>query len=216
MNFFEKNKYWFLVGGLVLIIILLLFKIVNNTNETEPISILTNDIGSTNNNEVNDTVFVDIKGAVKKPGVYELDSDAKVIDAISKAGGLTKKADTKNINLSAHVKDEMVIYIFSKNELKSTTITSSVPYTTNVINYDNCISTTSSVEKDTTSTTSNLVNINTASKDELMTLSGIGSSKADQIILKRMENRFTKIEDIMTVSGIGESAFAKIKDNITV
>ena len=163
---------------------------------------------------VADKVFVDIKGAVKKPGVYEVESNAKVIDVIELAGGLKKEASTKNINLSAKVSDEMVIYIFTKSELTKENTTSTVPFTTNVINYDKCITTTKSSE--TVSTTNSLVNINTASKEELMTLSGVGASKADAIIIYRNNTSFNTIEDLMNVSGIGESAYAKIKDYITV
>ncbi len=160
-------------------------------------------------------VYVDIKGAIKKPNVYKVASNARVIDVINLAGGLTKTGTTKNINLSAQVKNEMVIYVFSKNDLSvsnTTKAVSTVPFTTNVINYDSCITTSKVEEK----TDSSLVNINTASKEELMTLNGIGASKADAIIMYRVENPYTKIEDIMNVAGIGESAFAKIKENITV
>ena len=84
---------------------------------------------------------------------------------------------------------------------------------TEVIQYDNCIKEESST---TTSESSSLVNINTASKEQLMNLNGIGESKAIAIIEYRNINKFNKIEDIMNVSGIGESAFAKIKEYITV
>lgn len=109
----------------------------------------------------------------------------------------------------------MVIYIFSKNEMttkETKSIKNDTIVTTEVIDYDNCIKN-EPAEEDTNSS---LVNINTASKEELMSISGIGSSKADLIITYRQNTPFTKIEDIMNVTGIGENLFEKIKKYITV
>ena len=206
----HKNKLFivFLILVIGALVVLLIYR-----EEQEPV-IADNTVEE--KEEVTDKTFVDIKGAIKKPGVYQVDSNAKVIDVIELAGGLKKDASTKNINLSARVKDEMVIYIFTKKELTKEVTTSTVPFTTNVINYDKCITTKVTSTSTDTTTTNSLVNINTASKEELMTLTGVGASKADAIIIYRNKTPFTNIEDIMNVSGIGESAYAKIKDNITV
>lgn len=173
------------------------------------------DLTTTTSEEGKKSIFIDIKGAVKKPGVYETDENSKVIDAITLAGGLKSNADTSNINLSQHLKDEMVIYIFTENELKKSEEKNACDTTckTEVIEVNNCTEKTSSInnEKD-----DKLININTASKEELMSLSGIGEAKADAIIAYRNEKPFATIEDIMEVSGIGESVFATIKDSITV
>lgn len=173
------------------------------------------DLTTTTSEEGKKSIFIDIKGAVKKPGVYETDENSKVIDAITLAGGLKSNADTSNINLSQHLKDEMVIYIFTENELKKSDekIACDTTCKTEVIEVNNCTEKTSSInnEKD-----DKLININTASKEELMSLSGIGEAKADAIIAYRNEKQFATIEDIMEVSGIGESVFATIKDSITV
>ena len=173
------------------------------------------DLTTTTSEEGKKSIFIDIKGAVKKPGVYETDENSKVIDAITLAGGLKSNADTSNINLSQHLKDEMVIYIFTENELKKSEekIACDTTCKTEVIEVNNCTEKTSSInnEKD-----DKLININTASKEELMSLSGIGEAKADAIIAYRNEKQFATIEDIMEVSGIGESVFATIKDSITV
>ncbi len=173
------------------------------------------DLTTTTSEESKKSIFIDIKGAVKKPGVYETDENSKVIDAITLAGGLKSNADTSNINLSQHLKDEMVIYIFTENELKKSEekIACDTTCKTEVIEVNNCTEKTSSInnEKD-----DKLININTASKEELMSLSGIGEAKADAIIAYRNEKQFATIEDIMEVSGIGESVFATIKDSITV
>lgn len=160
-------------------------------------------------------VLVDVKGEVITPGVYDLTDSNTVIDAINKAGGLTKKSDTSNINLSKKLEDEMVIIVYSKEEIrKMKTQTQTCP------NYNNaCIKESdekSKLESDTT-TQSGKVNINTADVTALQTLNGIGEVKAKAIIEYREKNgNFEKIEDIKNVSGIGDSAYEKIKDNITV
>lgn len=164
--------------------------------------------------------YVDIKGSVKKPGVYLVSDTHIVQDVINFAGGLKSGATTDNINLSEKVKKEMVIYIFSKKELKSTnqTALSTTSCSTNVIEVNKCDTNYSTTKTTDNSKTpqSTLVNINTASKEELMTIPNIGASKADAIIIYRTETKFNSIEDIMNVSGIGESVFVKIKDYITV
>ena len=159
------------------------------------------------------TVIVDIKGNVNNPGVYEVEEGKRVNDVITMAGGLTENADTSNINLAKIVKDEMTIVIYSKEEVlekyKSEVCICDCPYITN----DACITETSNEEDNT----SNLVNINTASVDELMTLPGLGEAKAKSIIEYRTKNgNFTSIDKITEVSGIGEAIFEKIKDYITV
>ena len=148
-----------------------------------------------------------------------------VQDVINEAGGLKSTAYTQNINLSKKLTNEMVIIINTKSEMKDQT-TKKIEDIKNDVENDNsnndgnnvCVcepgSTTGTIGS--TGPNKTLVNINTASKEELMGVSGIGSSKADAIIIYRLENRFTTIEDIKNVSGIGDSLFAKIKDYITV
>lgn len=159
-------------------------------------------------------VVVDIKGMITSPGVYEVDSTSRVNDVINIAGGLIEGADTSLINLAKIVEDEMIIIIYSKEEIlekyKEEVCICDCPEITN----DACIE---SNTKSEDIETSEIVNINTASKDELMTITGIGESKADSIIKYREENgKFSSIEDIKNVSGIGEYLFEKIKDYITV
>ena len=161
---------------------------------------------------------VDIKGQIMVPGIYSLDPNSRVIDVIEKAGGLTEFADTSVINLSRKIKDEMVIIIYSREEVANfyqTKIVEKQVQETCVqkdetaLKNDACIS--------STTDTSGKISINTASVEELSSLSGIGKSRAKDIITYREENGpFTKIEDIMNVSGIGESLFASIKEDITV
>lgn len=164
-------------------------------------------------------LYFDIKGSVKKPGVYEFTLGDKIIDAINKAGGLTKNATTNNLNLSKKLTNEMVIYVFSKNEL--TTTKTSEPVSTvaeckcETIEVNNCVDKNNTNESNNNETSK--ININTDSKEKLMTINGIGSSKADAIIEYRTKNgNFKTTEDIMNVSGISKTIYDKIKDTITV
>lgn len=172
-------------------------------------------------------VKIDIKGQVINPGVYELEENSRVIDAINKAGGLTEIANTSLINLSKKLEDSMVIIIYSNEEVENSnvkqieTVFKIIEKECNcpVIENDSCINTEITKEEpneENTNTENKLVNINTSSKEELMTVSGIGESKADSIIEYRKTNKFNSIEDIMNVSGIGEKLFEQIKTHITI
>jgi len=153
-------------------------------------------------------IVVDIKGQVVKPGIYEVDLETRVIDVINLAGGLKNNADTSLINLSKKVFDEMVIIVNSKEEVLNSKNSQKI-----VDDFFN----NASVNDSSNNIRSKKVNINTATLEVLTTLSGIGEAKARDIINYRIENGgFKAIEDIMNVSGIGESLFAKIKENITV
>lgn len=177
-------------------------------------------------------VYVDIKGAIKKPGVYQIENDKKVIDIVNLAGGLSDNADTSLINLAKKVSDEMVIIIYTKKQVEEAKKKETVSTTVNntcvcpKISNDACLNnknndTSPEKKTDTTitnpTTTNEKININTATLEQLQTLTGIGESKAKAIIAHREENgNFEKIEDLKEVSGIGESVYEKIKDNITV
>lgn len=151
------------------------------------------------------TIYVDVKGAVKKPGVYQLEPSSRVFDAVEKAGGLDQKADEKRINFAKKLEDGMVVYIPSVGEKMETT----AAFFENTAEGQN-LSTPSNESKQ-------LININTAAKEELQNLTGIGPSKAEAIIAYREENGpFQKPEDLLEVSGIGEKTFEKIKNEITV
>lgn len=183
----------------------------------------------------NSNYFVDIKGAVNFPGVYEMSKDTRVIDVVKSAGGLRDDANTSLINLSKKINDEMVIIIYTNLEVANAIIDKNNDALSNQYNCPsvknevcNCTSekssksTNSSSENseknanDSDKKSSDKVNINTATKDELMTISGIGEARANAIISYREENgNFEKIEDIMNVSGIGQSLYDKIKENIT-
>ena len=142
-------------------------------------------------------IKVDIKGEVLNPGVYELELGNRIIDVVNLSGGLTSKAITTSVNLSKKIYDEMVIMIpDSENTCEIV----------NNFNIDN-------IEQNTSN---GLVNINTASKEQLMNLTGVGESKANAIIEYRNQNKFETIEDLMNIPGIKESMFNKIKNEITI
>lgn len=141
--------------------------------------------------------MVDVKGEVHVPGVYELPADGRVKDAIAMAEGLTDEANELAINFAQKVEDQMVIYVPHEDD------DSGLPENT----------TTGAGE----ASGATVININTASEQELMTLNGIGQAKAQQIIQYREENGlFDTPEDLMNVSGIGEKSFETLKDSIKV
>ncbi len=164
-------------------------------------------------------IFIDIKGSVKNPGVYQVDIDNIVNDCIKKAGGLLKNADTTTINLSKKVSSEMVIYIPKKDEVVKTTNSTTVTKNQEIPN-DAAISNNNTDSQDSSSAndqSNTLIDINTATTAELAKLNGIGTAKAQDIIDYRTKNgSFKTIEDIKNVSGIGDALYAKIKDYITV
>lgn len=142
-------------------------------------------------------IYVYITGQVNNPGVYQLDEGSRLFQAIELAGGMTKKAYKEGVNLASELKDGQSIKILSKSQYKKS------------ISQDSY--------NETLETESTLININKATKEELMNLPGIGDTKAVAIVTYREENgEFKSIEDINNVSGIGDSTFANIKDLITI
>ncbi|MFD2213886.1 helix-hairpin-helix domain-containing protein [Metabacillus endolithicus] len=141
------------------------------------------------------TIIIDVKGAVQKPGVYEISANARVHEIIEKAGGLSDQADEAAVNLASSLEDGMVVYIPLIGENKEN------PFQSTNENKDN----------------PKKININLATSEELQTLSGIGPSKADAIISYREENgQFKSIEGLLEVSGIGEKSLEKLKEEVTV
>ncbi len=177
------------------------------------------EIEETEDEVLNDYVQFDVKGEVNAPGTYKLENGLRVIDAINQAGGLTNNADTSLINLSKKVTDEMVIIVYSTEEIanyiqtkENENIEQELCSSNSELKNDACIDNDNIMESVT-----GVININYASMEELMTLPGIGEGKAQDIIDYRSEHGlFSVIEDLMNVSGIGESTFASLKENITV
>lgn len=164
---------------------------------------------------------IDIKGAVNNPGVYQLDSNLTVNDVINIAGGLTKDADTSIINLAKKITDEMVIIVYTKEEVKNSNIVDTVIKTVEKecvcpnIQNDGCLNN-EITDTITNKSESNLININTATIEELQTISGIGETKAKKIIeYRNTVGKFKSIEDIKNVEGIGDTLYETIKIYIT-
>lgn len=144
------------------------------------------------------TIFVEVKGAVRKPGVYTFQSDARVEEAIQRAGGFTSKADSIEINQAAKLEDSMMIYVRKQGEAEKETQTASADASTGV-------------EK------SEGVNVNQADAAELQTINGIGPAKAEAIISYREEHgEFQQIEDLRNISGFGEKTIERLKSQLTV
>lgn len=229
------KKYFKLIVILMIIILVIGYIIIKfylNKNDSVEVILDEFDLEFNENINVKEDVedvtfdsnkifYVDIKGAVQNPGVYEIEENKKVIDVINLAGGFTDNADTSLINLAKRVADEMVIIIYTVEEVKNSKEPEAVikiiekECVCPEINNDACIN--SGVSNETEKGDLGVVNINTASLDELLTLTGIGESKANAIIEYRESfGRFTIKEDIMNVDGIGESLYEKIKERITV
>lgn len=213
-----------------------LLKFNHEEEISESLAIVNNSSYDINQDEVFDkNVYVDVKGAVKKPGVYEINDESIINDVIKLAGGFKTNAYKNNINLSKRVEAEMVIYVYTKEEYAKAKepeiIYQNVCKTTDY-NIDDCVNDKISIiEKDEDNSLNSdqndsnnedevnnkIININTADVKGLTSLSGIGEAKAETIIDYRNKNgNFKSVNDIMNVSGIGEALFEKIKDYITV
>lgn len=155
-------------------------------------------------------ILVYVCGAVQKPGVYSLPENSRVYEAVWEAGGFLPQADPEWVNQAGILQDGQKLKIYTREETKALEAQGSsqgqIP--------ESGIPQTDQTEANASS---EKVNLNTASKEELMTLPGIGESKAEAVIRHREEQgKFQTIEDIMQISGIKDAVFAKIKDRITV
>ena len=152
---------------------------------------------------INQDKKVYISGEIKNSGVYDINDGDRLDDLVKRAGGLTEKADINSINLAMRLEDQMKIYIPNIDENQN-------------INNGSTNLAIGQISNDSTNLQKNKININSASKEELMTLPNVGEKRAQAILDYRQENRFEKIEDIKNVSGIGDKYFEAMKDLITV
>lgn len=211
-----------------LIVVITSIVVLNNNKKEEPIK---EDLLVKVEQEKKELCMVDVKGYVKKPGLYKVECNLRIQDIIDKAGGLEENADTSVINLGKKVFDEMVLVVYSNDEvndflnvkerelaLDEKCINSSITKNDACIDKKDRVEVNVSIsDKEESNFENKTISINTASKEEFMTLPGIGESKALAIINYRNENGlFASIEDIMKVSGIGEKMFEKIKNSITL
>jgi len=146
-------------------------------------------------------IVVEIKGEVNKPNVYTLNENAIIKELIEAAGGVTENADLNNINRAKKLQNHDLIYIANKNDTKKE------------VKGANSETNTGKSQ----GTTNNIVNINTATLEELKTLNGVGDSKAKSIIeFREQSGGFKSKEDIKNVNGIGEKMFERIKEQIEI
>ncbi len=161
-------------------------------------------------------IMVEVKGEVRNPNVYVLEDGSRIFELIEMAGGPTENADLSNINRALYLSDGQCIVVNNINEKTLEKVNEENP-----VNMDNSRIVTSTKPKNNNEESKEdngeVININSASKERLMTLNGIGESKAQAIIDYREENGgFKSVDDIMNISGIGEKTLEKIKDKISI
>ena len=142
-----------------------------------------------------DLITVDVKGAVKSPGIYDLPVGSRINDAVQKAGGFTDNADSKSINLAQRISDEALVYVPTKEEATS-----------------------QEAHLNASNTKENKkVNLNKASLEELKQVKGLGAKRAQDIIDHRESNgKFKSVDELKKVSGIGAKTIEKLKEYVTV
>lgn len=226
-----KNHIYLLSGTLVLIIIIISLitkiKLNNNAvtlNSNEEEKIEKENISKENINTTEDCLLykVDIKGEVNNPGVYQLSEESRVIDVINSAGGLTDKANTSLINLSKKIKDEMVIIIYSNEEVSNSKKDQSITKIIEKecvcpdIKNDSCLNTTPNTsnieEENQVSKIENKISLKTCTLEELKSVPGLGEVKAKSILDYKNQYGFNTVEDLLKVKGIGTTIYEKIKD----
>ncbi|MBG9911085.1 competence protein ComEA [Bacillus xiamenensis] len=169
--------------------------------ETKDMSITLEDKQESAENE-SSSIVVEVKGAVRKPGVYSFRPEDRVEDAIKRAGGFTRKADTFDINQAAKLQDSMMIYVRKQGE-EGRQMQSAAADTSSGNSSKNEMS--------------QVVNVNQADAAELQTINGIGPAKAEAIIAYREEHgEFQQIEDLRNISGFGEKTIERLKNQLTV
>ena len=207
----QLPKKWLLLGSGASIVILItllvgIYLMVNkeaqvDTTMWEETSLTTTaEVATDATQERAETmIYVDIKGAVKVPGIYQLKNQQRIWDALALAGGVSEEADTTQVNYAQKVKDQMIIYVPKKGEpvpQSLETLQESAPAQQNQ---------------------EGKINLNTATEAELQTISGIGAKKAQEIIRFRDEQGpFKTVEELKNVPGIGEKTVERLKDMLTV
>ncbi|MCI4168219.1 helix-hairpin-helix domain-containing protein [Bacillus spizizenii] len=204
MNWLNQHKKAIILAASAAVFIAVIFFLASGKNKEPMKQTVSTETENTEvkqeafKDESNETIVIDIKGAVKHPGVYEMRTGDRLSQAIEKAGGTSEQADEMQVNLAELLQDETVVYIPKRGE--ETAVQQGIG---------------GAIQSD--GGKGALVNINTATLEELQGISGVGPSKAEAIIAYREENgRFQTTEDITKVSGIGEKSFEKIKSSITV
>lgn len=194
----EKRVYILSAGVLVLVVFGFLFLRREPEAVEEELTMFTTSETQISSSEASPSmIYIDIKGAVRSPGMYQVEEGSRLIEAIDSAGGFTDEADQEQLNFALKLADQQVIYVPKiGEEIKAVG---------------------ESIQGTTGNEEDDKVNINTADAQELQTLSGIGEKKAQDILAYREANgSFKEISELTNVSGIGEKTLEKIKDYITI
>ena len=206
----KKNISIIIMLVAILIIGIVLYKKEEGTHDVQNIfDEIENNINVVESVVTEETkqIAVHITGEVKKSGVIYLKEGSRIIDAIEKAGGTTKNADLGKVNLAYVLQDGQKVYIPNKKNNASVYISEDSGQ--DVIDNGNTNTKTENKRKK--------ININTANKEELQSISGIGPALAEKIVSYRNTNgKFKKVEDLKNVNGIGESKYRNIKDSICI
>ncbi|WP_314076983.1 helix-hairpin-helix domain-containing protein [uncultured Granulicatella sp.] len=204
----EYKKILSIIGGVLAVIVIILVGRGMMASPTKEKVMVTNAVNTTRVEETTTMIpqncYVDIKGEVLRPGVYEFSCESRIQEVIKKAGGFTEEADETKINLAQKITDQMQLIVpnvYSKQEGGVTEGNSEKGNSSN--------STPSNSKKGT-------VNINTATLEELQTIKGIGKKKAEAILQYRKEHgAFRTKEDLLQVKGIGKKALEAIESQVT-
>ena len=214
--FFMQVKRWLMaykkvlsiIGGVLAVIVIILVGRGMMASSTKEKVMVTNAVNTTRVEETTTMMpqncYVDIKGEVLRPGVYEFSCESRIQEVIKKAGGFTEEADETKINLAQKISDQMQIIVPNLHSKQEGGVTEGNSEKGNMSN------TTPSNSKQGT------VNINTATLEELQTIKGIGKKKAEAILQYRKEHgAFRTKEDLLQVKGIGKKALEAIESQVT-
>lgn len=204
----EYKKILSIIGGVLAVIVIILVGRVMMASSTKEKVMVTNAVNTTRVEETTTMIpqncYVDIKGEVLRPELYEFSCESRIQEVIKKAGGFTEEADETKINLAQKVTDQMQMIVPNVNSKQEGGVTEGNSEKGNSSN------TTPSNSKQGT------VNINTATLEELQTIKGIGKKKAEAILQYRKEHGpFRTKEDLLQVKGIGKKALEAIESQVT-
>ena len=204
----EYKKVLSIIGGVLAVIVIILVGRGMMASQPKEKVMVTNAVNTTRVEETTTMMpqncYVDIKGEVLRPGVYEFSCESRIQEVIKKAGGFTEEADETKINLAQIITDQMQIIVPNLHSKQEGGVTEGNSEKGNTSN------TTPSNSKQGT------VNINTATLEELQTIKGIGKKKAEAILQYRKEHgAFRTKEDLLQVKGIGKKALEAIESQVT-
>ena len=203
----EYKKILSIIGGVLAVIVIILVGRGMMASPTKEKVMVTNAVNTTRVEETTTMMpqncYVDIKGEVLRPGVYEFSCESRMQDVIKKAGGFTEEADETKINLAQKISDQMQIIVPNVHSKQEDGLTEG--------NSEKGSSTNTSVSNSKQGT----ININTATLEELQTIKGIGKKKAEAILQYRKEHgAFRTKEDLLQVKGIGKKALEAIESQV--